>query len=246
MSIIASNWVWELNLPPSEKIVLLWLAHVANTNNASWYGVSKIARQCNISCRTTQRAIASLIKSGHLITKRRVKLDGSYDSNMYVLPIKEGTDKLTPRGVKAVTTSCQIVQLGGVTGVILNTSRNIIETTNNIECTKTPNLVYPILESVELNQIKNILKNTDASLTQLYLDELAGCYKSGRIKKSPSAYLNGILKRASLGLFTPSSRGEQIAKARLSKLVSKSHDYGNREVIKQGLANMHQVLKRNN
>ena len=244
MSIIASNWVWELNLPPSEKIVLLWLAHVANTDNASWYGVSKIARQCNISCRTTQRAIASLFKSGHLITKRRIKLDGSYDSNMYVLPINEGTVKLSPRGDKSVITPCQIVQLGGVTGVVLNTSRNIIETTNNIECTKTQNLVYPILESVELNKIKNILKNIDASLGQMYLDELAGCYKSGLIQKSPSAYLNGIIKRANLGLFTPSSRGEQIAKTRLPKVNSKCHDYGNREVIKQGLANMHQVLKR--
>jgi predicted transcriptional regulator len=95
MSIAASNWVWEVNLPSSEKKVLLWLAHVANADNASWYGVNKIAKQCNISCRTAQRAIASLVKSGHLITKRRIKLDGSYDSNMYILPIQESTDKLT-------------------------------------------------------------------------------------------------------------------------------------------------------
>jgi hypothetical protein len=138
------------------------------------------------------------------------------------------------------------VHLGGVTGVVLNTSRNIIETTNNVGDTKTQSLVYPILESSELNKIKNLLKNIDTSLGQMYLDELAGCYKSGLIQKSPSAYLSGIIKRAKLGLFTPSSRGEQIAKSRLPKESLKKHDYGNREVIKQGLASMHEVLKRKN
>ncbi len=58
--------VWDLQLPDSEKLVLLALADNANDAGVCWPSVATIARKCSKGERTVQGAIKSLEASGHL------------------------------------------------------------------------------------------------------------------------------------------------------------------------------------
>jgi hypothetical protein len=63
--------VWALELPDSEKIVLLALADCANDEGHCWPGMKSLVRKCSKTDRTIQAAIKSLCDKGHL-TRREV------------------------------------------------------------------------------------------------------------------------------------------------------------------------------
>lgn len=63
--------VWELDLPDSEKLVLLALADCANDEGHCWPGMTALTRKCSKSDRTIQLAIKMLVVKGHL-TRREV------------------------------------------------------------------------------------------------------------------------------------------------------------------------------
>jgi len=58
--------VWEVDLPDSEKIVLLALADCANDEGRCWPSMATLAKKCSKSDRTCQAAIKALVKSGHI------------------------------------------------------------------------------------------------------------------------------------------------------------------------------------
>jgi hypothetical protein len=58
--------VWTVNLPDSEKIVLLALADCANDEGLCWPSMATLALKCSKSDRTVQAAIKSLVASGHM------------------------------------------------------------------------------------------------------------------------------------------------------------------------------------
>jgi hypothetical protein len=63
--------VWELELPDSEKLVLLALADCANDEGHCWPGITALKKKCSKSDRTVQIAIKMLCTKGHL-TRREV------------------------------------------------------------------------------------------------------------------------------------------------------------------------------
>lgn len=63
--------VWQLELPDSEKIVLLALADCANDEGHCWPGMKSLVAKCSKTDRTIQTAIQSLCDKGHL-TRREV------------------------------------------------------------------------------------------------------------------------------------------------------------------------------
>lgn len=63
--------VWELELPDSEKLVLLALADCANDEGHCWPGMATLTKKCSKSDRTVQLAIKMLVTKGHL-TRREV------------------------------------------------------------------------------------------------------------------------------------------------------------------------------
>jgi hypothetical protein len=63
--------VWELELPDSEKLVLLALADCANDEGHCWPGMTALKKKCSKSDRTVQIAIKMLCAKGHL-TRREV------------------------------------------------------------------------------------------------------------------------------------------------------------------------------
>jgi hypothetical protein len=58
--------VWELDLTPVEKLVLLALADCANDEGLAWPSIATIRRKANVGERTVQRSIRSMEKMGLL------------------------------------------------------------------------------------------------------------------------------------------------------------------------------------
>lgn len=65
--------VWSIDLPDSEKIVLLALADSANDEGQCWPSMATLARKCSKTDRTVQAAIKSLVAAGHVT---RVEVPG--------------------------------------------------------------------------------------------------------------------------------------------------------------------------
>lgn len=83
--------VWELDLPDSEKLVLLALADCANDEGHCWPGMNTLKKKCSKSDRTVQLAIKMLCTKGHL-TRREVLGKGC---NYTVHPIVRLADPRT-------------------------------------------------------------------------------------------------------------------------------------------------------
>jgi hypothetical protein len=61
--------VWDLELPDSDKIVLLALADCANDEGHCWPSVASLVRKCSKSERTIQGCIKRLVEEGLLIRR---------------------------------------------------------------------------------------------------------------------------------------------------------------------------------
>lgn len=66
MSVRVMTAVWDIDLPDSEKIVLLALADSANDEGWCWPSMATLARKCSKTDRTVQHAIRDLCAAGHL------------------------------------------------------------------------------------------------------------------------------------------------------------------------------------
>lgn len=71
MSVRVMSLVWALELPDSQKIVLLALADSANDEGHCWPGMKSLTAKCSKSERTIQGVIKELVDAGHL-TRREV------------------------------------------------------------------------------------------------------------------------------------------------------------------------------
>src|SRR3982751_4049948 len=79
--------VWDLELPDSDKIVLLALADCANDEGHCWPSVASLVRKCSKSERTIQASIKRLVDEG-LLVRREVIGKGC---NYTVLPKRPAT-----------------------------------------------------------------------------------------------------------------------------------------------------------
>lgn len=92
MSVRVMSQVWSLDLPDSEKLVLLALADCANDEGSCWPSMKTLADKCSKSDRTVQTAIKSLVSKGHL---SRSETPGK-GCHYYVHPAFPKSDKHTP------------------------------------------------------------------------------------------------------------------------------------------------------
>jgi hypothetical protein len=63
--------VWSLDLPDSQKIVLLALADCANDEGHCWPSMLSLARKCSKGQRTVQGVIKALVEAGHVTRRER-------------------------------------------------------------------------------------------------------------------------------------------------------------------------------
>lgn len=78
MSVKMMTLVWQIELPDSEKIVLLALADAANDEGYCWPGMKSLARKCSKGERTVQGCIQSLEAKGHLTRNEEQGLRCTY------------------------------------------------------------------------------------------------------------------------------------------------------------------------
>lgn len=71
MSIRIMSQVWEVDLPASEKLVLLALADCANDEGGCWPSMATLSSKCSKSERTIQTAIKALVAAGHVLRDER-------------------------------------------------------------------------------------------------------------------------------------------------------------------------------
>ncbi len=87
MSVRVMAAVWEMALPPMEKLVLLALADCANDEGKCWPSATTLARKTGEGERTVRRAVQSLIAKGALKQDQRSGTSPIYTVN----PCQSGT-----------------------------------------------------------------------------------------------------------------------------------------------------------
>ena len=90
MSIKVMSWVWEQDLPPLDKIVLMAIADHADDDGYAWPGMKRIAEKCSMEKRTVQRHVEKLQEQQLLKVESRQRHDGSSSSNGYTV-VMNGT-----------------------------------------------------------------------------------------------------------------------------------------------------------
>ena len=90
MSIKVMSWVWEQDLPPLDKIVLMAIADHADDDGYAWPGMKRIAEKCSMEKRTVQRHVEKLQEQQLLKVESRQRNDGSSSSNGYTV-VMNGT-----------------------------------------------------------------------------------------------------------------------------------------------------------
>ena len=90
MSSKVMSWVWEQDLPPLDKIVLMAIADHADDDGYAWPGMKRIAEKCSMEKRTVQRHVEKLQEQQLLKVESRQRHDGSSSSNGYTV-VMNGT-----------------------------------------------------------------------------------------------------------------------------------------------------------
>lgn len=81
--------VYSLELTQRATLVAFYLINRADSEGTCFPGVKTIAKECNISTRTVQRALNDLEEAGFLVRESRFHLQGGQRSNLYYLQILE-------------------------------------------------------------------------------------------------------------------------------------------------------------
>jgi DNA-binding transcriptional regulator YhcF (GntR family) len=79
--------VYSLELTQRATLVAFYLINRADSEGTCFPGVKTIAKECNISTRTVQRALNDLEEAGFLVRESRFHVQGGQRSNLYYLQI---------------------------------------------------------------------------------------------------------------------------------------------------------------
>jgi predicted transcriptional regulator len=77
--------VYSLELTQRATLVAFYLINRADREGTCFPGVKTIAKECNISTRTVQRALNDLEEVGFLVRESRFHVQGGQRSNLYYL-----------------------------------------------------------------------------------------------------------------------------------------------------------------
>jgi DNA-binding MarR family transcriptional regulator len=90
MSVQAMTWAWSLDLPPTEKFVLVTLADHASIDTATcWPGLNRMAELTGFSTSGVRKALRRLTDKGLIQTHGRWRADGGRSSNTYIISLPE-------------------------------------------------------------------------------------------------------------------------------------------------------------
>ena len=72
-------------LPHRAKTVYMYLQDRSNKDGTCWPGITRMAKELNLSRTTVKRALRDLVEAGYVEKVRRYRENGSDTSNLYVL-----------------------------------------------------------------------------------------------------------------------------------------------------------------
>jgi len=81
--------VYSLELTQRATLVAFYLINRVDSEGTCFPGVKTIAKECNISTRTVQRALNDLEEAGFLMRESRFHVQGGQRSNLYYLKVLE-------------------------------------------------------------------------------------------------------------------------------------------------------------
>lgn len=81
--------VYSLELTQRATLVAFYLINRSDREGTCFPGVKTIAKECNISTRTVQRALNDLEEAGFLVRESRFHEQGGQRSNLYYLQVLE-------------------------------------------------------------------------------------------------------------------------------------------------------------
>lgn len=204
------------NVSPSRKLVLLKLSDMANEKGVCWPSIANIARDCRLSARSVQRVLRELEANGLIRVFARHRSDGSRTSNGYVVASEDAV-VLSPPGDTHDTAIRQHRRGGGDTGVTPLTHRRTpkepplppVDTPHTVAPSGGGDfsvlVVPPTLSPAEVAAAKALLQGLSLDTAQQVLDELAENMKRNTIRRSPIAYLRGLVRRVHERTFVPES-----------------------------------------
>lgn len=235
MSILATNWVWSLALPPTPKLILMALADEADDDGYCWPSVRRISKKAGVSERTVRRAIAAYGDSELLQVSTRIRADGGQSSNSYRLsltdttlknrapeppndnlspPVARGRGRRSPASARPLPRQCQGVPATAVSGhyPLQDPPERSTTTTATVQA----NLAAPSSLSTE-DAREAILtvaaRISDEGVAQQLLDELDAKVQARAIKGAWQSYFLGLIRKAEEGAFFAAA-GRAIAKRR--------------------------------
>ena len=120
MSIRIMAQVWELDLPPTDKLVLLAIAdHASDDGTDSWPSMDTLARKASVSTRQVRRITRRLEEAGWITVElqdggdHRVRPDRR--PNRYTVTL-DGRTSVSPRGDDGRTSEAEREDMGGTNG----------------------------------------------------------------------------------------------------------------------------------
>ncbi|WP_416221692.1 helix-turn-helix domain-containing protein [Pseudomonas sp. B33.4] len=77
MSYRTIDWVFNLQLPAQDKLILVYIAKCENEQEPCNASVKLLAAKCGVSARTVQRTLKKLCEAGLVSSTQRFRADGS-------------------------------------------------------------------------------------------------------------------------------------------------------------------------
>jgi hypothetical protein len=239
MSIKATNWVWEKELPPSRKLVLMALADIADDRGYSFPAVPTLAVKVCMDERSVQRALRKLKGEKLLSIERRFCRDGSQTSNGYRLPIdtpvaichRQPDGDVTGEAAQSSPDRWHRGHRDGGIDAALTTTEPTIYPSQEPPHGGQPEVPTPVdsvqdggvrglcfpqgLSSAQRRGLAGQLGPLDRENAQQLLDELAGRMARTQVV-SPGGYLRALIQRLNCGTFEP-ELALQVAQRRQSQ-----------------------------
>jgi hypothetical protein len=220
MSNLLVGLVFQLDLEPSKKLVLMSLADSADDSGGScWPAVSTVARKASISLRQAQRQLRSLENDD--LCRVESHANGGRNTRRYRLNvgkiremIDEGMrgDKLSPlkRSPRTLAKQCQTVTPAvthSVTAGVTSASPELPADLSGQDTTTTAagELYWPTraFAAEQVVVAKDRLQRFGPQLQQQLLDEYQGVMEGKKPPASPMGWFLGLVAKAARGEFVP-------------------------------------------
>lgn len=143
MAYQATHWAWEIDLPMTQKFVLIALADMADESLSCYPGQKRIAKMIGSSERTVRRALADLEEWKLIEREERRAADGYRTSDRYILKTKKkltgqiGRKSNRPNSPRTMTTVSPVID-DSLTG---HSDRAIEQPVNNQRTTSSNSAV---------------------------------------------------------------------------------------------------------